>query len=804
MSPWLLLVLLQAPAGAADSARLSADARQALQADDDVRAETLLSQAVEAREQAGGEDEQLAADFWLLGHLAERRTDWARAEARYRRALEIYGRVRPDGPEVAALHERLGHLALYAVDVNTARTHLQQALTIRESRGYEGLDRLYTGLGGAARLAEDYAEAERLFARALELRSAASADSPGTLYIMAELAVVALDQGQNARALELAQRVRAAIEGRGETSRTLSQVLEVEGRVAWLDGDQERALELLERAKAIDVQLAPGSLGEADLAFALGWSRRMVGQKEAAAGHFCRLIDIIEENKRRWGGSEQARAVMAGRLGDYYNDCLDLLVELGRNDEAFARLERSRAQRFLALMGEGEKRLGEHAPPALEAERRRVAVEYERTLAQLWGDPTDRRQTEAALAARIAELRAQGDAVVAQIRERSPLLASVRYPEPLDLARTQALLPASVTLLSFSVGPEHTLLFVVSRSSLKVHTLPVGRDALSRQVRAFRGTIAAAKRTPEGRATLERQARDLYRLLLAPAGPVAAQASRLLVCPDGPLHALPFAALQPGDARGGYLVERMPVHTALSATAYAEILRRERTAGATGVVAFGDPLYPPAAPPAPGDDLQLRNARLRGLRLVPLPETRREVDSIRALFPQADVRLGPDAREEAIKALKGPLRYLHLACHGFLDERLPLESGLILSVPAKGSDATDNGVLQAWEILESVRVDAELVTLSACASGLGTETVGEGIQGLTRAFHHAGARSIVASLWDVSDRSTATLMGHFYRGLRDGRSKDRALAAAQVALIRSGRFAHPFYWAAFQLSGDWR
>jgi CHAT domain-containing protein/tetratricopeptide (TPR) repeat protein len=803
MTPWLLALLLQAPAGPSERARLEADAHEALRANDDARAEELLLRAVEAREQAGVEDDVLGADFRWLGYLAEKRADGARAEARYRRALEIYGRVRPDGHEVAGVHESLGRLALNYIDVNAARAHLQQALAIRESRGLDGVDRLYTGLGSAARLAEDYAEAERLFARALELRAAANPDSHGTLYVLGELAIVALDQGHNQRALELARRVRQAIEKEGTESRTLSTVLEIEGRVAWLEGDRDRAFELLERALAIDVELAPGSLSEGDLAFALGWSRRMAGQKVEAARHFCRLIDIVEENKLRWGGSEQARSAIAGRLGDYYNDCLDLLVELGRDAEAFARLERSRGQRFLALMGEGEKRLGEHAPPALEAERRRVAAEYERTLARLWGDPTDRAETDAALAARIAELRAQGDFLVAQIRERSPLLAAVRYPEPLDLARTQALLPRGATLVSYSVGPEHTLLFVVSRTSLEVHQIPLGRDALVEKVSAFRRTIAAAKRTPEGRAALDRQASDLYRALLLPAGPVVTRAARLLFCPDGPLHALPFAALRPGDARGGYLVERVPVHTALSATAYAEILRRAPPRDATRVVAFGDPEYP-TAPPGVGDDPQLRNARTRGLRLVALPETRREVDAIRELFPGTQVRLGRDAREESIKALRGPVRYLHFACHGFLDERLPLESGLILSMPEKGAAAADNGVLQAWEILESVRLDAELVTLSACASGLGMETVGEGIQGLTRAFHHAGARSIVASLWDVSDRSTADLMTHFYRGLRAGRSKDRALASAQVALIRSGRYAHPFYWAAFQLSGDWR
>ncbi len=112
--------------------------------------------------------------------------------------------------------------------------------------------------------------------------------------------------------------------------------------------------------------------------------------------------------------------------------------------------------------------------------------------------------------------------------------------------------------------------------------------------------------------------------------------------------------------------------------------------------------------------------------------------------------------------------------------------------------------MQAWEILEKVRIDADLVTLCACKSGLGKEMRGEGLIGLTRAFQYAGARSVMASLWNVSDRSTAELMGRFYKYLADGKPKDEALQAAQTDLIRSSAsfMRHPYHWAAFELIGD--
>src|SRR6185369_12208084 len=99
----------------------------------------------------------------------------------------------------------------------------------------------------------------------------------------------------------------------------------------------------------------------------------------------------------------------------------------------------------------------------------------------------------------------------------------------------------------------------------------------------------------------------------------------------------------------------------------------------------------------------------------------------------------------------------------------------------------------------------DLVTLSACDTGLGKEMGGEGLIGLTRAFQYAGARSVLASLWSVADDSTADLMRRFYTYLKQGKSKDEALRLAQVDLIRGPKAtSHPYHWAAFQLSGDWR
>jgi CHAT domain-containing protein len=220
------------------------------------------------------------------------------------------------------------------------------------------------------------------------------------------------------------------------------------------------------------------------------------------------------------------------------------------------------------------------------------------------------------------------------------------------------------------------------------------------------------------------------------------------------------------------------------------------------LLAIGDPLYPAGADTS--TDTQLQTALRRGLQLERLPATRNEVAAISGLFPNVRTLLGREATEEAIKSLAPQARRLHFACHGLLDERFPLNSALALSIPEHPGEGRDNGLLQAWEIFEELRLDADLVTLSTCDSGLGKEMGGEGLVGLVRAFQFAGARSVLASLWSVSDISTADLMQRFYGYLRGGRSKDEALRATQTDLIRSQGFSHPYHWAAFQLAGDWR
>jgi CHAT domain-containing protein len=511
------------------------------------------------------------------------------------------------------------------------------------------------------------------------------------------------------------------------------------------------------------------------------------------------------------GDTQESRSAFAVEYADVYRDCVTALVATGKPNEALHVLERSRANALLRMLTERHLLFPADLDPKISSERVKVHAEYERTQAALSElDPEKDKAEIERLLTRLQELRDQRSDLAARIRQSAPRLASLQYPQPLDLQGIREALDSGTLFLAYSVGEKETVLFAVEPAGategrgFSAHVLPVTRAVLRERAMALRDAIGQPP-SPSQRAALT-SARELYRILLAPVEAELSRSVRLLVSPDGPLHGVPFGALV-GGVPERYLVERLPIHVAASATVYAELKKARRPTAPHDVrlVAFGDPKYPHLSKASADElgNLELRSSLRRGDAFPPLPKSRVEVQSIAAFFPgRATTFLGDQAKEERVKALGKDVRYLHFACHGVLNERFPLDSALALTLPKTPKAGEDNGLLQAWEIFDSVRLDADLVTLSACQSGLGKEMGGEGLLGLTRAFQYAGARSVLASLWSVDDDSTAELMRHFYRRLRDGASKDEALRTAQLEMIRTR--PHPFYWAAFQLSGDWQ
>jgi CHAT domain-containing protein len=159
------------------------------------------------------------------------------------------------------------------------------------------------------------------------------------------------------------------------------------------------------------------------------------------------------------------------------------------------------------------------------------------------------------------------------------------------------------------------------------------------------------------------------------------------------------------------------------------------------------------------------------------------------------------ANEDDVKArdMQG-YRVIHLATHGLLNADRPQFTGVVLSLVG---NKNNDGFLRTDEVF-NLNLNAHLVMLSACETGLGKEKRGEGVIGLTRAFMYAGSPTVGVSLWSVADKSTAELMTDFYRRLLAPSSPTAAMREAQLAMISGKKYSAPFYWAPFVLVGDWR
>jgi CHAT domain-containing protein/Tfp pilus assembly protein PilF len=735
----------------------------------------------------------LASTLNNLGNLHSTQGNLLRAEAEYRESLELNEKLAPGSRELAGGWGNLGGLALTRGDLRLAQTFYDKSLAL-----WKVLAPRSAYWAGTLINMSVVAQADgRLVDAELYLRQALSVTE-----WQAESPVAAAEAGRGLAQLYEKQNLfdKADTEFRKSLSvltRELPGSLSVAGasfhlgRVSQQLGNWEEAERQYHAALSIREKLVPNTAELAESLHSMALVALHKAQPSQAEELFFRAIQTFENQADTVGGSETTGAGFRSDYAILYRDLIDLLVSRERYAQAFHTVERSRARALLDLMARRDLRFS-GVPEDLDRLQRAAASEYNRLQQDIEKLSAGRDLDAVAnVQARLLELSARRASLIDRARVSSPRFASLKYPAPLGLDGGRQALDHGALLLSFVVEPERTLLFVVrppgTEPAVSLHRIPVKESDLRSLVQRFRAAIASGK--PED------DARRLYDLLLQPAEASIDQSDRLLLCPSGPLHQLPFGALIGSDGR--FLIARKPIHSTLSVTLYAQLRKSARPPESypIQVAAFGGPRYNGS-----NDARGLES----GSRLKPIPFSATEAKTIAGLFPnQSRLFLGVDATESNGKSIGGDVRILHFAVHGMLDEKNPLNSALAFSTPTAPNDA-DNGFLQAWELYQDVHWDADLVVLSSCESGLGQEFEGEGLMSLTRAIHYAGARSVLSSLWQIDDRRTEQLMTAFYRHLQKGTRKDEALQAAQLELLQSRGGAAPFYWAAFVLNGDWQ
>jgi CHAT domain-containing protein/Tfp pilus assembly protein PilF len=615
------------------------------------------------------------------------------------------------------------------------------------------------------------------------------------------------------------------------------------GRALHRLGDERGALDALREALAMR-QAIREHYGETDTLQHLAQVERDRGQLGEALKHIEAAVDLDEALRERITSPELRSSYVAAEQGKYAL-FIDVLQGLHRaaptrgHDAAALKIsERARARVLLESLVDARVDLRQGIEPALLERERRLQRELNDASTQLsrsLARPPGKDQVKTT-AETVDRLAADYQRLRAQIRQQSPRYAAVTQPQPLDAAAIQqSVVDDQSVLLEFALGEDKSWLWAVTPGSLTSVELPARRE-IEKSARSFYQALTArqrqdgessgayATRVAAADASLDAQARAMGQLLLSG---IARQLSsewkskRLVIAAAGVLEYLPFAVVRAPDDT--LLAAQHEIVTIPSASVLAT-LRRDMASRAQAprpLAILADPVFaaddprlgaqPSTTSPPTSDDVTSRAVEVVGSLYARndwsrLRFSREEANAIASLTRSSDVLKATDFKASRATALSGALsghRIVHFATHGVVDSDRPALSALILSlVDERG--ARQNGYLRLHDIY-NMRLDADLVVLSACQTALGKEIKGEGLIGLTRAFFYAGAPRVVASLWQVNDLATAELMKKFYRGLLQQRLRPAAaLRAAQIEMSRDPRWKSPYFWAGFVLQGEWR
>lgn len=699
-----------------------------------------------------------------VGSVHRRTGNYETALRVLQRSLELSREHKLDAMEYGALI-LLGSVALERRDARAARNWEEMALKMEPSNtSIAARYELRNQIGIAHHQLGEFEQAEKAWLEALEMaRSQKVALAEAT--VLGNLAMLKLQHGKLPEALELSGR---AIE-------------------LWrsVGGDPLHGTSLL---------------------YSYAKVQRKLGKKTEALASLSESLALIEKSRHLALPTEMAKTAQFSSRSIVYLEMIDLLADAGRTDEALTVSETYHGRAFLDSLVEARADLRSVLPTDLLNREEKLLNRISLIQKELWRHGTSS-ERELQLKKDLAHAEDDLEAFQVEIRRLNPKYASVKYLQPFNRERIQReLLDADTSLIEYALGEEKSFAWAVSRDSVSFAILP-GKRELTRLVTEYRDSLLERPNATSQiqLSKIQRQSKHLYKILISPFETQLQPRSKLIVVPDNALAYLPFETLMTSGgsrSKSTHLVERFALAYTPSAAALAAILATQSKPRSANFAGFGDPIYSEVDSAATPVTESRAYYRERGLDLRALPYTRRELTNIGDFFSAGERRifLGAEANETRVKFEKlDEYRYLHFAAHSVVDEENSSRSGVVLSLTA---DEKEDGVLQVTEIMR-LKLNADLVTLSACRTGMGKLVQGEGVLGLTRAFHYAGANSVVVSLWNVNDIATAELMKNFYRNLKRGLAKDHALRQAKLDLVKGKHreWRHPYYWAPFVLVG---
>lgn len=556
------------------------------------------------------------------------------------------------------------------------------------------------------------------------------------------------------------------------------------GQVRRLEGRTEAAVDFLERViKERGHTAGLRHTWQAHMELASAYAT--LGKRELAEASFRAMLDVLEEHRTTAILDAFRTGTLAHQLRAYdpYERYIRFLTEANppRAHEALDVAERARARGFLEALASVRGAVAAKLPaPLLAAESR---IRHAISTAQERLRATDLAKADRdRLVDELERAEAARETFLIALRVEHPTLAEARYPTLLDAGSVQAALRPDEIAVTFFLAEPQSFRWVMSQEHVVLDRI-AGRGAIEKEVRRLRDLLRSPSTGVEFKAVSARLGDMLFE------GISTADGRPMVIVPHGVLNYLPFEVLTLQDRM---VIERHAVSYAPSLNALVQLRKAPVNTAPFRVLAVGNPTIADA--PAAGERGDVDTLALLG----PLPFAEQELHAIGRTFrDRTRILSGAGARESGLRDSAVPhYPVIHFATHGLVSDVQPKRSGLLLS-PETGED----GLLQMSEIY-GLGLKANLVVLSACQTALGREITGEGLIGLSRAFFYAGARSVVATLWNLNDRFAAEFVQRFYRELNQGHSSEEALRRAKVAYINHPRYSHPFYWSSLVLLGD--
>ena len=813
-------------------------------------------------------DPRGAANILLrVGVLYDSVAEWPRALDALHQAVDLARRAHDERTEASVL-VNLGSVYASLNDPEEAIRYLELALTSARKVGHRVAEgNALVWLARAVHLNGEMTRSLEYLQQALAVLTSIQ-NVRGQGLALRELAKVQLALGQPQQALQtIEQSVEVAPQARGvvySAALTRANIYAELGDVPKAMANYEAALAQTRDIRARDLEASTlGYYGsfqarQGRYAEARDLLRQSLAIRES-------LRSLITDPDQR--ASVMSRAPYQTYI-DVLMELHRASPDQGLASDAFSTNERARARGLLDLLALSSVNVREGVDAALLDRERALRWNLNAKAAiqsSLLSGNRDQRRLET-LEREIAEISAQLREVNASIHRASPAYASLVEPQPLTAEEAGRQLDADTVLLEFALGRNRSWLFAVTDHSFETFVLPPRQeihDAASdvyklltaRQPVAGESAADRQTRIAQADTALNDRTRALSDLVF---GPIAAKLAtdwrgrRLAIVAAGALEYIPFAALPlpraamssptPGQTAAPSSTPLIAAHEVvmLPSASILPLLRREsasRAPATKSVAVLADPVFaaddPRVSRPltrrhgTPVTEVAVRSETASrsetsetiatralepflagGTRgsLARLPFSRSEALAVAAQVPRASLLQAIDFEASLQLATSGRLadyRIVHFATHGLINTTRPELSGLALSLVDR-EGRTRDGFLRLNTIY-NMRLSADVVVLSACQSALGKEVAGEGLVGLTRGFMYAGARRVIASLWQVSDVATAELMKKFYAGMLQRRlAPAAALRQAQLEMSQDPRWAAPYFWAGFVLQGDWK